>query len=86
ALSSQGIDTSFQILESLLHQITLYSTIPREVPPVLQWRPGATVPVPKGHPLTLWSGLPATLVMTVPATAIYFTAYDQPRLSYVVNP
>ncbi|XP_028340624.1 mitochondrial glutathione transporter SLC25A39 isoform X3 [Physeter macrocephalus] len=26
---------------------------------------------------TLWSGLPATLVMTVPATAIYFTAYDQ---------
>ncbi|XP_040845193.1 solute carrier family 25 member 39 isoform X1 [Ochotona curzoniae] len=25
----------------------------------------------------LWSGLPATLVMTVPATAIYFTAYDQ---------
>ena len=25
---------------------------------------------------TLWSGLPATLVMTVPATAIYFTAYD----------
>uniref|UniRef100_A0A2K5D0J1 Mitochondrial glutathione transporter SLC25A39 n=1 Tax=Aotus nancymaae TaxID=37293 RepID=A0A2K5D0J1_AOTNA len=26
---------------------------------------------------TLWSGLPTTLVMTVPATAIYFTAYDQ---------
>ncbi|XP_056672919.1 probable mitochondrial glutathione transporter SLC25A39 isoform X4 [Monodelphis domestica] len=26
---------------------------------------------------TLWSGLPATLVMTVPATAIYFTTYDQ---------
>ncbi|KAK7799340.1 hypothetical protein U0070_021000 [Myodes glareolus] len=26
---------------------------------------------------TLWSGLPATLVMTVPATAVYFTAYDQ---------
>ncbi|XP_069399704.1 mitochondrial glutathione transporter SLC25A39 isoform X1 [Ovis canadensis] len=26
---------------------------------------------------TLWSGLPATLVMTVPATAAYFTAYDQ---------
>lgn len=26
---------------------------------------------------TLWSGLPATPVMTVPATAIYFTAYDQ---------
>ncbi|XP_004707564.1 solute carrier family 25 member 39, partial [Echinops telfairi] len=26
---------------------------------------------------TLWSGLPATLVMTVPATAIYFTSYDQ---------
>ncbi|XP_048221769.1 probable mitochondrial glutathione transporter SLC25A39 isoform X1 [Perognathus longimembris pacificus] len=26
---------------------------------------------------TLWSGLPATLVMTVPATAFYFTAYDQ---------
>nr|KAF6417170.1 solute carrier family 25 member 39 [Molossus molossus] len=26
---------------------------------------------------TLWSGLPATLVMAVPATAIYFTAYDQ---------
>ncbi|XP_045670284.1 solute carrier family 25 member 39 isoform X2 [Ursus americanus] len=26
---------------------------------------------------TLWSGFPATLVMTVPATAIYFTAYDQ---------
>lgn len=26
---------------------------------------------------TLWSGLPATLIMTVPATAIYFTAYDQ---------
>ena len=25
---------------------------------------------------TLWSGLPATLVMTVPATAIYFTAYN----------
>ncbi|KAM6176109.1 mitochondrial glutathione transporter SLC25A39 isoform 1-T1 [Erethizon dorsatum] len=28
-------------------------------------------------PRTLWSGLPATLVMTVPATAVYFTAYDQ---------
>ena len=28
---------------------------------------------------TLWSGLPDTLVMTVPATAIYFTAYDQHR-------
>ncbi|XP_052050963.1 probable mitochondrial glutathione transporter SLC25A39 isoform X5 [Apodemus sylvaticus] len=28
---------------------------------------------------TLWSGLPATLVMTVPATALYFTAYDQLR-------
>ncbi|XP_043821291.1 solute carrier family 25 member 39-like [Dromiciops gliroides] len=26
---------------------------------------------------TLWSGLPATLVMTVPATTIYFTTYDQ---------
>ncbi|XP_006897947.1 PREDICTED: solute carrier family 25 member 39 [Elephantulus edwardii] len=26
---------------------------------------------------TLWSGLPATLVMNVPATAIYFTVYDQ---------
>ncbi|XP_045144182.1 solute carrier family 25 member 39-like [Echinops telfairi] len=26
---------------------------------------------------TLWSGRPATLVMTVPATAIYFTSYDQ---------
>ncbi|XP_004451616.1 mitochondrial glutathione transporter SLC25A39 isoform X2 [Dasypus novemcinctus] len=28
---------------------------------------------------TLWSGLPATLVMTVPATAAYFTVYDQLR-------
>ncbi|EPY81902.1 hypothetical protein CB1_000698016 [Camelus ferus] len=26
---------------------------------------------------TLWSGLPATLVMTVPAAAVCFTAYDQ---------
>ncbi|KAM9210195.1 mitochondrial glutathione transporter SLC25A39 isoform 1-T2 [Dugong dugon] len=29
---------------------------------------------------TLWSGLPATLVMTVPATAIYFTTYDQLKI------
>ncbi|NXA56444.1 S2539 protein, partial [Nothocercus julius] len=28
---------------------------------------------------SLWSGLPPTLVMAVPATAIYFTAYDQLR-------
>uniref|UniRef100_A0A6I8NL42 Mitochondrial glutathione transporter SLC25A40 n=1 Tax=Ornithorhynchus anatinus TaxID=9258 RepID=A0A6I8NL42_ORNAN len=28
---------------------------------------------------TLWSGLPPTLVMAVPATAIYFTTYDQLR-------
>ncbi|ELK25195.1 Solute carrier family 25 member 39 [Myotis davidii] len=28
----------------------------------------------------LWSGLPAMLVMTVPATAMYFTAYDQLRV------
>ncbi|MEQ2242567.1 hypothetical protein ILYODFUR_037119 [Ilyodon furcidens] len=25
----------------------------------------------------LWSGLPPTLVMAVPATVIYFTCYDQ---------
>uniref|UniRef100_A0A2K5DGN9 Mitochondrial glutathione transporter SLC25A40 n=1 Tax=Aotus nancymaae TaxID=37293 RepID=A0A2K5DGN9_AOTNA len=30
---------------------------------------------------TLWSDLPTTLVMTVPATAIYFTAYDQLKAS-----
>ncbi|NXC89645.1 S2539 protein, partial [Cercotrichas coryphoeus] len=28
---------------------------------------------------SLWSGLPPTLVMAVPATVIYFTAYDQLR-------
>uniref|UniRef100_A0A8C7YFS5 Mitochondrial glutathione transporter SLC25A39 n=1 Tax=Oryzias sinensis TaxID=183150 RepID=A0A8C7YFS5_9TELE len=28
---------------------------------------------------TLWSGLPPTLVMAVPATIIYFTCYDQLR-------
>ncbi|XP_075443565.1 mitochondrial glutathione transporter SLC25A40 [Ascaphus truei] len=28
---------------------------------------------------SLWSGLPPTLVMAVPATAIYFTCYDQLR-------
>lgn len=28
---------------------------------------------------TLWNSLPATLVMTVPATTIYFTAYNQLR-------
>ncbi|CAL8256727.1 unnamed protein product [Boreogadus saida] len=26
---------------------------------------------------SLWSGLPPTLVMAVPATVIYFTCYDQ---------
>ncbi|KAG7263786.1 hypothetical protein CRUP_009970, partial [Coryphaenoides rupestris] len=28
---------------------------------------------------SLWSGLPPTLVMAVPATVIYFTCYDQLR-------
>ncbi|XP_073533542.1 mitochondrial glutathione transporter SLC25A40 [Phyllobates terribilis] len=28
---------------------------------------------------SLWSGLPPTLVMAIPATAIYFTCYDQLR-------
>ncbi|XP_072431962.1 mitochondrial glutathione transporter SLC25A40-like isoform X2 [Chiloscyllium punctatum] len=30
-------------------------------------------------PKSLWSGLPPTLVMAVPATVIYFTCYDQLR-------
>ncbi|XP_060680950.1 probable mitochondrial glutathione transporter SLC25A40 isoform X2 [Hemiscyllium ocellatum] len=31
-------------------------------------------------PKSLWSGLPPTLVMAVPATVIYFTCYDQLRV------
>ncbi|XP_028405392.1 solute carrier family 25 member 40-like [Dendronephthya gigantea] len=30
----------------------------------------------------LWGGLPAALVMSVPATIIYFTAYDQLKVMY----
>ena len=30
---------------------------------------------------SLWSGLPPTMVMAVPATVLYFTAYDQLKYS-----
>lgn len=34
----------------------------------------------------LWGGLPATMVMSVPATIIYFTAYDQLKVTYGFKP
>ena len=34
----------------------------------------------------LWGGLPATMVMSVPATIIYFTAYDQLKVIYGFKP
>lgn len=59
------------------------------VMPPSQWykRPGhfngtldAFIKIARNEGITsLWSGLPPTLVMAVPATVIYFTAYDQFR-------
>ncbi|ELK28706.1 Solute carrier family 25 member 39 [Myotis davidii] len=70
-------------LWSLLRQIALLPPTPREVPPVLQWCPGALGPVPKWCPLCHLHSGPHSLqlVMTVPATAIYFTTYDNSRPS-----
>nr|KAF6349216.1 hypothetical protein mMyoMyo1_011766 [Myotis myotis] len=64
-------------LWSLLRQIALLPPTHREVPPVLQWCPGTPGPVPKWCPLCHLRSGPHSLhlVMTVPATAIYFRAF-----------
>lgn len=46
----------------------------------------AFVKITRAEGLTsLWSGLPPTLIMAVPATVVYFTTYDQLRYAFMKN-